>query len=452
MGSLLSGGLLDGDGAGGGGVSGLSTADGGTALADNVLVRGDGTTGIQGSQVTLSDAATFTGPTGGVEIKFVTTTDGATFAGNITLDASTAGPNPGTIKFVGGTWGEGSQRINVRGTAPAATDANNPSIALITHDSTTYIGLADGGQVKFSNGNNAENALTAGICHAGTGNSLRATDGSTGIGSLLSSRLVEANTAVAASPNVLTETESWTALTNEGATAANYHTLPTAVAGLQFTFVCQDADGIRVTANTGDTIRIADKVTAAAGYVSATEIGSSITLVAINATEWVATSASGTWTDGTFVWTDVFPMGEISYFNTTGTAITIGAQSDGSTNMVVVNPTTALTAMSQDFDNGGSNAGRLRYTGVGTKMFHIAATLSGTAATANDVFVFGVAKGGTVIAESKVLGSSGGTQFSSLHAFTSLANNEYLEVYIGNTSAGRNFTVKSLNLFAMGMA
>ena len=29
---------------GGGGVSGLSTADGGTAIADNALIRGDGTT------------------------------------------------------------------------------------------------------------------------------------------------------------------------------------------------------------------------------------------------------------------------------------------------------------------------------------------------------------------------------------------------------------------------
>lgn len=148
---------------------------------------------------------------------------------------------------------------------------------------------------------------------------------------------------------------------------------------------------------------------------------------------------------------DLAPMGEISYFNTTGTAVTIASQSDGSTNMVKVGPTSALAAISREFDNGGANNGRLRYTGSTTKKFHIAATLSGTAATANDVFVFGVARGGTVLAESKVLGSSGGTQFSSLHAYCTLANNEYLELYIGNTSAGRNFTVKSLNLFAMGM-
>ena len=148
---------------------------------------------------------------------------------------------------------------------------------------------------------------------------------------------------------------------------------------------------------------------------------------------------------------DLSPMGEISYFNTTGTAITIASQSNGSTNMVTVAPASALTSISREFDNGGANNGRLRYTGSTTKKFHIAATLSATAATANDVFVFAVAKSGSVLGESKVLGSSGGTQFSSLHAYCTLANNEYLELYIGNTSAGRNFTVKSLNLFAMGM-
>jgi len=145
------------------------------------------------------------------------------------------------------------------------------------------------------------------------------------------------------------------------------------------------------------------------------------------------------------------PMGEVSYFNTTGTLVTISASSDGSTNMVVIAPTTSLDAMSYAFDNGGGNTGRLRYTGATTRCFHIAVTLSGTPATANDVFVFGVAKNGTVAAASKVVGSASGTQFSSLHAYIELATNQYLEVFVGNTTSNRDFTVKSLNLFAMGM-
>lgn len=107
--------------------------------------------------------------------------------------------------------------------------------------------------------------------------------------------LVEANTAGSGAPNVLTAAESDTVLTNEGVTAANYHTLPTAAAGLTFTFYCQDTDGIRIVAGTGDTIRLYNSVSVSAGYAESTTIGSVIILVAINATEWVATSIVGTW-------------------------------------------------------------------------------------------------------------------------------------------------------------
>jgi hypothetical protein len=108
---------------------------------------------------------------------------------------------------------------------------------------------------------------------------------------------VEANTAGSGTPNVLTAAESGTVLTNEGATAQNYHTLPTAVAGLQFTFVVQDADGIRIVAGADDTIRIAANVSAAAGYIQNSTIGSTITLLAVNAVEWVALGTpAGTWT------------------------------------------------------------------------------------------------------------------------------------------------------------
>jgi len=106
---------------------------------------------------------------------------------------------------------------------------------------------------------------------------------------------VEAVTDGSGSPNVLAASESGKIITNEGVTAKAYNTLPTAAAGLQFTFYCQDTDGIRVTAAASDTIRISDAVSVAAGYVEATEVGSVVHLVAINATEWVATTAEGTW-------------------------------------------------------------------------------------------------------------------------------------------------------------
>jgi len=142
------------------------------------------------------------------------------------------------------------------------------------------------------------------------------------------------------------------------------------------------------------------------------------------------------------------PMGELDYFNMTGTSVTISGTSDGSTNMVVVPVATTLSNDS-GFDNGGANNGRLRYTGATTRMFHVAVTVSGTPQNVNDIFVFGVAKNGTP--DCKVLGSASGTQFSALHCMVELATNGYIELYVGNTTAGRNFTVKSLNIFAMGM-
>lgn len=99
----------------------------------------------------------------------------------------------------------------------------------------------------------------------------------------------------AATPVTVAAVDSNVNYTNEGAAAKIVFNLPTAVAGYTYTFVVQDADGIDVTAAAGDTIRFAGTVTAAAGTITSTTIGSTITLVAINATEWIATSLMGTW-------------------------------------------------------------------------------------------------------------------------------------------------------------
>jgi hypothetical protein len=83
---------------------------------------------------------------------------------------------------------------------------------------------------------------------------------------------------------------------NTGATAQTVCTLPTAAANLKYTFIVGDTDGVRVTAASGDTIRIAGTVSGAAGYVENATIGSTLTLVAIDATQWIATAVNGTWT------------------------------------------------------------------------------------------------------------------------------------------------------------
>lgn len=94
-------------------------------------------------------------------------------------------------------------------------------------------------------------------------------------------------------------------VTNAGATALVTRTLPAAAAGWTYTFVVMDADGLKIQAASGDDIRVLDKITGTAGYIQSTTIGSVVTLVAVDATTWVATSIHGEWSDGTFTYSDL---------------------------------------------------------------------------------------------------------------------------------------------------
>jgi hypothetical protein len=99
----------------------------------------------------------------------------------------------------------------------------------------------------------------------------------------------------------ITELESRTVYTNEGATDdlnIRPFNLPSASADVsyQYTFIVQDNDGLKVVAAGGDTIRISGSVSAASGSIESTTVGDTVTLISINDTEWVATSTNGTWT------------------------------------------------------------------------------------------------------------------------------------------------------------
>lgn len=106
---------------------------------------------------------------------------------------------------------------------------------------------------------------------------------------------VTPSTALVGAPNVITAAQSGSVFTNEGTTGLNYHTLPTAAARLTYTFLITDADGMHITANTDDTIRLGADVTPAAGFIESTTPGDFIILTAVNDTEWFATSSRGTW-------------------------------------------------------------------------------------------------------------------------------------------------------------
>jgi hypothetical protein len=82
---------------------------------------------------------------------------------------------------------------------------------------------------------------------------------------------------------------------NTGATVKVGFTLPVDAPAGPISFVVTDADGMRITASAGKTIRLAGGgVSIAGGYVESTTIGSLLTLRRAGVTEWVA-EWFGTW-------------------------------------------------------------------------------------------------------------------------------------------------------------
>lgn len=145
------------------------------------------------------------------------------------------------------------------------------------------------------------------------------------------------------------------------------------------------------------------------------------------------------------------PMGELSYFSTSGTPIAIAAQSDGSSNMVLLNPVTTLTSGNYQFTDSN---GRLTYTGTITKMFHVAVTMSITPVSANEKFVIGLFKSGSLVTQSRILqkvGNTVDTQAFAFHQMVELGTNDYIEAYAGNMVSANDITINTLNIFAMGM-
>jgi hypothetical protein len=99
----------------------------------------------------------------------------------------------------------------------------------------------------------------------------------------------------AAGPIAINAYDSNTVFTNEGAGAQVVMNLPTAAAGLTYTFLVQVAQDFKIVASGGDTLRLAGTVSAAAGFINSANVGNGVVLVAINATEWLAVSIVGQW-------------------------------------------------------------------------------------------------------------------------------------------------------------
>lgn len=94
----------------------------------------------------------------------------------------------------------------------------------------------------------------------------------------------------------ITAAASNTLYTNTGAAGTVIFTLPTAAVGLRYTFIVNAVQSLQVTAGASTTIRLGATVSAAAGNMANNALGSSVTLVAVSTTQWMATAIVGTWT------------------------------------------------------------------------------------------------------------------------------------------------------------
>lgn len=181
------------------------------------------------------------------------------------------------------------------------SDTADATIKMFLPSGTNGVNIGDGNTPSARLHVRALSGTTKGqIIDSGTstGNILEVQDNATAVftiadgGGCFLQRSVEANTGTKAPA----ATESFEMYTNEGDADGSIINLPGAAAGLTYTVYVQTAQTITVNAAAGDTIRIAASVSAAAGNAASNTVGNCLTLVAINATEWVATAVVGTWT------------------------------------------------------------------------------------------------------------------------------------------------------------
>lgn len=130
----------------------------------------------------------------------------------------------------------------------------------------------------------------------------------------------------------------------------------------------------------------------------------------------------------------------------------------GNDNMVKINPTTGTVFINDGLGTGTNS--RLTYTGATTCYFHIALSFSYSPVNANDAFVFAIAKGSgagaaAVKDSSKLFTTTGGElnyQSTAMHVLLSLAQNDFIEFWVGNISqSARDIKIKSFNFVAIGM-
>jgi hypothetical protein len=277
----------------GGGAGGAVSLLGGAADATGrggavSLLAGDGggVSGDGGELALTSGSATASG-SGGLASLYAGDGAGNGSGGGAEVSAgSGAGGGAGGDLYLssgngGNTGGAGDVGITA-GNAGAGGDGNGGSVFLAAGSGA---GAGADGTIDFETGGATQWRVTA----------------SGDLESQVAGNYVLAAKRVSASANATenpTALQSGSLYTDEGGT--NVVNLPAAAAGLVFEAIYTNGEAsLQINAAAGDTIRVGPNISAAAGNVrsaGAGAEGNAIRLVAINATEWIATSLIGTWT------------------------------------------------------------------------------------------------------------------------------------------------------------
>lgn len=244
---------------------------------DDLTIKVDGdddSSIILDSDGTAADAVKIgaTNAAGGIDIDAGTngidiTATGGAVAVNSTKNAIaaislTANGGAAETVFIGATQGTDTNSIDIKSTAGGIMLTPNASKAITLAGNTSATGSVTG-------------------------------DGGDALGGFLKTVTNDTD------GKTLAVAESGTVQTNAGSGGAAAWTLPTAAAGLEYTFVVMAAQELRVTPAAGDKIVYGATVMDAAEYYYADAIGESLHIVAVDATNWIVISSTGTWAEQT---------------------------------------------------------------------------------------------------------------------------------------------------------
>ncbi len=140
---------------------------------------------------------------------------------------------------------------------------------------------------------------------------------------------------------------------------------------------------------------------------------------------------------------------EIAYYTMNNNATATTVASSGVAYKIA--GTTTSQAVTQKFTNTDNRA---TYTGAITRAFSVSAVLSCTSGNNNQIGLY-IAKNGTILTESEVYittGGSGRAEGGKIQAILQLVTNDYIEIFVENSTTAANITVTELSVIVEALS